>query len=671
MLVAMRKHTKVVFWIIIILIVPAFVVFYVPQYFQHREQQQHYGSMFGRTVTTDQFGDAYWAEWYLMNELLRALPGMDYRRPQNRVLATVRESLLAEFGAGFDPATDWQERSMSRQVLERTFTDRATGRYDKDAYDRRRRELGMTDEEYLHALKDDYWLRTRLPGVLEPDDRNPSEFMRLRTWRRLVLAHEAERLRIPVDDQDVINYLYFLYPGDDGRLDEDHYQAVLRQMRRKRTDYEDELRTNIRITMLLRTVLDSAKIPPGEADEAFNDVFRRFKLAYSLEPTEPYADPKALRDDEVLAWYAQNRKTAEGLRIAPRRAALYVLVEGKDFEAEVEVEEPDLKDYYEAHQTEFADASGTVPPYEACRDAVCAAVVQRKALALAADKATDLFTVVRSSERLIEAVEQINAAPGAAHQYVLRTTPLFGVEGPIDETIGEDEEDFRQAAFSLDLGEVSPGPVRVDQGWCVLAPLRIEPDETPDATLFYPFHMVRGEARRGAAIATVGPAILEAARDTYKELRRLMDEEGLGFIAACERQDITLTTTGFLGINDEKVVGLDDSRQLILRAARSREFSKRITEGSLEPEDLYVYQVDKGVVFFHILEEREPNAQVRAREMPWFTEQAARRDYVREVFREWVSALEARAAIVDLYEQARQEDLLKRQQQAQGGGVAR
>ena len=677
MLVAMRKHTKMVFWIIIILIVPAFIVFYVPSYFQRSGPSRTYGSMFGKTVVTDTFAKAYQAEARLLRDLIEALPRTAYRLPQNRVLGTMREALLSETGSEVNVAAEWRERPYLREHLEHAFTDPETGRYDKATYAKRCRELGMSDAQYLDAFKNDFLLLIPiLDRLFDPADAGAQEYMRRFAWRRLVLAHEAERLRIPVSDQDVINYLYFLFPGDGGRFDDEKYGDMLRALRMSRLDYENELRTSIQIATLLRTVLDSAKAPPGEAEEQFNDLYRTFKLAYHLEPNAPYADPKALREDEVLAWYVSNCADADGLKIEPRVAVLYVLIEGKDFEGDVKVEEQDLTAYYEAHRDEFTDASGKTLPYEACQDAVRAAVVGRKAMAQANDEAASLFAVTRTSERLIEVVEQANAHADAggqdgeppAHRYELRYTPLFGEKGPIDGTIAEDEESFRSVAFALDLGDVSPSPVRVAQGWCVLTPTRIEPDRTPGAKGFQPFYMARGEARRGAAIDKVKPEILEASREQYTEVRRLMDEEGLGFVAACERQGLALTTTGFLGIEDEEVPGLKDGRPIVLLAAQNREARKAIEEGLLTPEQVYVYDIDEGTVTYDIVESREPSAEFRAREMPWFAERAARRGYVGEVYREWIEALEARAAIVDLPEQDRQRRLQEQQQQQQQPG---
>jgi len=658
MLIAMRKHTKVIFWIIIILIVPAFVVFYVPSVLRSGGGRARYGTMFGEKVTEREFFLAQTAERMALSNFDRALRTMKYREPGYDFLQVRRELALASIGhdeeilkqrqellalyTGRSPEPiDLVSLERAREILTAEFTDPETGNYDEAAYTAHLRKLGMTDEEYLAEFRDNLKiLQFAVWPILWEESERGYQSRRQATWGRLLLAREAKRLDIPVSDDEILNYLYLIFPGEDGRIDEELYRHLLRRREMDRAEFEREVGTTIRIAKLQRMILESVKAPAEAVRAEFDERYKTEKLAYLFEPYEPLMEPQALRDDEVLDFYV-NHRTIEAFQIKPRVAVTYVLVETKDFYAEVDVPDEELKTYYEAHADAFAGQDGAPRPYEACADEVRAAVVEAEhrveAEKLARAKAVRLFSV-GSPVRLIQMA--------ARRGYEVRETPLFGEEGAIDEVIAEDEEDFRNAAFGLDPGEVS-GLIKVEQGWCVLSPTQVVPD--PKGTQHRPFDEVKDVARTEAARARARELTHELSVSLFERTEALMDEEGVGFTEACSRLGLDVAETGFLASDDEEVPGLEDGQGLIFRAFVA---DKWVKDEIIKPKDAYVIGLEKGIVLFHVLETRLPDEAMWAEKGPAF-----RKDFLRlsrnAGYQEWVQQLFFKAAIKDDYDDRR------------------
>lgn len=670
MLVAMRKHTKMIFWIIIALIVPAFLLFYVPQQFARQGPRATYGTMFGKAVTVDDFGDAYRAEHRAVSDFLSAIMRMEHRKPENEFLRIRREVILSAL-ANYEAISRWLQEKKApdelqvpqqfelvpleqvREAIKQEYTDPETGLYDEAGYHKRLRELGMTDEQYVVERRDNHKVAFFLSN--QPLDRL--------AWQRLVLSHEAKRLGIPVSDAEVLTYLRVVSRGESGAIDQERYEARLRAVGKPRSEYEDEVRTTIRITKLQRMVLDSVKAPEQEVTERFDERYGQFKLAYHLERAEPLMEPAALRDDEVIAFYAWNRgnpQLADDFLFEPKVAVMYVLVGTEQFRSQVEVTDAELKEYYEAHKAEFVADDGTLLPFGMCTKEVRVAVVEREAAKLARSTAARQF-LVSSPARLIQ--------QAAKYGYELHRTPLFGKEGPIDELIGEDEETFRTAALGEypDMIRTRPapgeviGPVKVKQGWCIIAPTQVVPDS--DRRL-RPHYEVMGVARAAAARAKAHVLARELARSLYDEVRKTMATDGLSFLDACAQLEIGVTETGFLTADDE-IPGLEGSQDLVRWAALGDRLEDSVTGMQRRPRDIYVRPLEEGTVFFDVVATRPPDAAERAARLPEFAHDKVLLVLRAQAYSEWLDALYGQAAIVDLAAQQRQLEAQRQQQEQQ------
>jgi hypothetical protein len=658
MLVAMRKHTKVVFWIIIILLVPAFAVFYVPRVFRATGHDVKYGSIYGKTISVRHFYEARDAEYRALSDFYFALVALAYRKPQYDFLRARRDVYLAQLAAIEGFRGEMLTLDEAREQIKRRFTDRQTGEYDEAAYKKRLREVGMTDEEYVAEVRDNMKIERYqvLPALMGQDEWGQRR-QRDMTWMRLMLSHEAERLGIPVTDEEVLDYLTLICPGENGTIDEERYAERLRDVHKARASYEQEIRTTIRIAKLQRMVLDSVKAPEPTVTERFNEQYRTFKLAYHLEPYGPLMEPAALRDDEVLAFYVRNRGWNEELQIEPRVAVLYVLVETKAFEPEAQVEDKQVRDYYEAHRQAFTDADGVALPYEMCEKQVRATVVKQEAEKLARGEASRVF-LVNSPVRLIQ--------EAAKRGYPVHSTPLFGKEGRMDDVIADDEEDFRDAAFALQPGEVSAHAVKVKQGWCVLSATRVTP--APQGVKHRPFSEVAAVARTEAARERARDLAREVSDGLFERVEKLMSDEQIGFLDACDRLDIGVTQTGFLGKEAKEVPGLEEAHGLLTRAALPEDRIEYLLTASDRPAKIfYVLDVEEGALFFNVLERRDPDASVRAQKEPEFAKDVVRRSLQGVAYDEWQRALLAVAKIRDLAEEQRQ--AAQQRQQTAGGGL--
>jgi hypothetical protein len=662
MLVAMRKHMKTIFIVIIILIVPAFVFFYVPQAIRQARGGPKYGEIFGKGIRQPEFFDAVRAQLRAVGDLRYALISMEYRQPQYAFLRAQRELYLARLG----PAPSLTPPERAREQVRLQFTDPET-----EDYDTRLRELGMTDEEYVSEFSENLQIiQSFIDPMLRGGGEQGWQYQRREAWDRIMLAHEARRLGIGVSDQEVVNYLY-LIAGRDGDIDDDRYTLRLRQADKSRKEYEDEVRTTIRVAKLQQFVLDSVKAPRQEVVEQFDERYREYKLAYHLEPSDDYIDPGAVRDDEAEAFYAKQRSWYTYLDqfiIKPQASVMYVLVETVDFMDAVELDEEQVTAYYDSHKTDFKGAGGAVRAYAACADDVRAAVRTIEAIKLAREEATRRF-LVSQPQALIQNAARYTRPDG--QRYVLHTTPLFGQEGEIDGVIGADEEWFRKEVFGPmpEYVQLRPkpgvvlGPVRVAQGWCVLALIQMVPDASPR---MLPREQWLGIARNALARQRAADLAREVTDDQSKQVQALMKEEAVGFEEACRRLGLDVQETAFFTGEDEEVPGLEHSGALI-GLAQSVHESASYGEG--EPHEVLTQRLDEnaGAVLVALLETRLPDKQTVARNESRFTQAVVERTLRANAYYEWYLALHDDAGIVDLEQQKRIEEL-KAQQQARGAG---
>jgi hypothetical protein len=651
MLGAFRKHTKVFFWIIILLLVPSLgVLYWVPRALERTGPGSKYGEMFGRTVTMDEFREALSAELDALGDFGRALETMAYRKPQYDFLRARRDVLLALAGQSQVLSSE-----QAREALRQYFTDPETDQYDAAAYQRRLRETGLSDEAYLADFADDLKLRYGFVyPALRPEDEQGLQRQRLVMWQRLVLAYEAQRLGIPVSDDEVLNYLTLICPGEGGTVDQEAYSERLRERGMNRAEFERMLRTTIRIAKLQRMILGSVKVPQAQVKAFFDQRYQTYKLAYHFEPAESLMQPEALRDDEVLAFYVGHR-TLEAFQIKPEVAVMYVLVEAKAFYPQVNVPDTELQAYYEAHQQEFAAEDGTTPPYAECAEPVRAAV---RAAVVKANHAREADRLARTeASRLFQVTSPVLLIQEAAkHGYEVHQTPLFGQEGPIDGIIGEDEKTFRNTAFGLKLGTVSR-LIKVAQGWCVLEPTQ----KVPDIRRTKPFSEVVELARTEAARAQARWLAYQVSLDLFDRVEKTKKDEGIGFVQACSRLGIDVTETDPLGMDDEEVPGLGDRGELVYQAAMAE---RSLADGH-SPAEVYVVSLEKGTAFFNVLETLPPGARVWAEKGPQFTDQVLR-SLRAEAYGEWFEELWTKAEIRDFNEQSRR--AAQAAQQGQAGG---
>jgi len=661
MLVAFRKHTKLIFWIILVLIIPAFVLLYIPQAFKRTGGQIKYGTMFDRTITLDEFQKAYNAEYTALGDFLRGLDSMDYLKPQYAFLRVQRELFLAAverqeldlvermrmyamYTGQAPPSAERVSLEDAREILRLRFTDPETDKYDETAYKTRLKELGISDERYVAEFHENEKIRRSM-------ERLPLEYY---TWQRLMLAHEAERLNIPVSDQEVLNYLYLAAPGEGGTIDQERYNARLAHLRQSRREYEDDVRTTIRVAKLTQMVFDSARPPAREVADSFTKRYTTYKIAYHLEPHEPLMEPDALREDEVLSFFVNNLGNFEEFQVTPKVAVMYVLVESKGFYPEVEIPEAALTDYYKAHADEFAADDGTVPTFDECAAAVRAAVIAAKPEYL---RETERLARAEAARKFLVATPVRLIQEATKRGQELHQTSLFGKEGVIDAVIAEDEEAFREAALGLKAGQVSE-LVKVKQGWCVLAATQTVPDFEGRQR---PFDEVADVARVEAARAQARRLARTISSELYDQVNELIETEQIGFVDACSRLGLDVNETEFLSPDDGAIPGLEKGRNLVYRASVASEW---IADG-MPAEHARQLAMDEGSAFFNVLETKTPEAGTATESGRQLRDKMLRSHHW-NAYQEWLRASFEKANIVP----AKQPTAPQPEQQNTGTGAA-
>lgn len=354
-----------------------------------------------------------------------------------------------------------------------------------------------------------------------------SQFLDLEeeAWSRLILAYDAKRRGIKVDDQEVQNYLS---PSPmfhrEGKFDPYLYQEIIKYIFKRPTrDFEEGIRSQIKIRKLFKEITDTITITEADVLQAYKEEHQRVQVSFVLISPEKYLPNVKINGNEAEDYFSANPQEFE---VPPSINVEYItfpfhedmmdvqkealadtvrdtifpeiLDKKRSFQDVAEKSNLDIKETgffnieqpilslgwsLDLLQQAFASEKNSfvgpfetengiqilrikekrdsfIPPFNDAKTNVIEAVLNTKALAMAKQKADELF--LELSTNTDADLEKVAIAAG----FKIEQTPIFG-QGEYLPTIGI-SQDFQEAAFNLTADNPIAGPIKIAKGYALM-----------------------------------------------------------------------------------------------------------------------------------------------------------------------------------------------------------
>ncbi len=643
MLRALRKHMKLVFWAIIILIVPAFVLWFAPRgYYAIKHGNLTFGMVFGSRVRENRFISQLRAEERDLRFFRNVVLTMKYK--ENDEWGLKRQALLGEaslqeflFRKGYIlipvagrllPLTGTDRNVLTAMLsftdeqiekfIEMQFYDRDEDEFNQEEYSKFLNKYGMTADEYKDEVRGNLRVAQYIAILL-----SSTGLQEDLTWGRIILLKEAARWGIVVTDNEVGDYLGLRF-GDENGFNQKLYSRYLQTYGITTSDYENEVRENMKIEKLMSLIQQTAKVTPQEIREKFDYENAKKKLKYHKQPIEELIPLVDVADEEVEDFYQTNLARIEKFKIPRQVRVQYIMVETSSFYDQIEITEEEMRKFYDDNTDLFTEKTGgesenRTKPFEEVKDEIVKRLRQLKrpeSEKLAKEKATRIFTITNAA--LMKQVAKRSGLP-------LRQSGLIGKEGPIDNYIGSNDEKFRKAALTTPLGEVSD-IIETNIGYCILSPTEIIPDAQPRIAKFEDIKEIAIEEYKKNQASEMA---FEIASALHKKVLAKMEEEEVDFDTACKSFELDVEETDFFRRIDESIKDFEDSRFLIQYVFMLEDFGS--------PPEYDIFSLEDDVIFFEISETKLAAEEEYEEQKERYRKELLADKQVR-VYREWVAA---------------------------------
>lgn len=355
-----------------------------------------------------------------------------------------------------------------------------------------------------------------------------------------ILLSEADRMGLMVTDaelRDKILRFPAFQSSDGGFIGADEYNQVLRQGGLTTDGFETLMRTEL-LTQKVRSVL-SANV--FVADSEIEDTYRRrteqARIRFLNLPWATLDQSVEFQEDELLSHFEENRET---FRIPEQRVIDYLLVNRRELQDSLTLEDGATRAYYDTNPDEFNREEQ----------------IRARHILL---QVNDQRTASEARSQLEDARRQLDGgADFAALAAELSDDPGSKTRGGDLGLFGRGDmvAPFDQAAFSAEIGEIV-GPVETDFGLHLIEVLEKRPGGSVEFSL----------AEEGIRTRLLAERAQTATEDKANEIAAaLRDDQSAGLEAiASEAVGVTFLSTIPFGRNDN-VPGIGRAGQFTVAA---------------------------------------------------------------------------------------------------------
>jgi peptidyl-prolyl cis-trans isomerase D len=299
-------------------------------------------------------------------------------------------------------------------------------------------------------------------------------------WQRIILLEEAKRRAIKISDAEVIAEIQSspIFQRDNV-FSKESYDTMLRYYLGLRPQqYEEQIRSNLKIRTLVGQVTEDISITEEETWENFRAKDSLFKLGYILIKSQDFLENIEYEEDDILDFYNKNKELFK----KPEQVNLeYLEILTAKIASEITVSEEEIESYLKNHQEDLLNMRDQKDA-ELDQDSLRREASQYLTRIKARDKAQDLIwkaeDSIRSNRSISDVAENLNLS--------LNETGFFSPWDPIP-GIGW-AYNITEQAFSLNAGETSSA-IEIKNGFYIIkvkekrAPYIPEFNESREAVL--------------------------------------------------------------------------------------------------------------------------------------------------------------------------------------------
>jgi len=383
-----------------------------------------------------------------------------------------------------------------------------------------------------------------------------------------ILEIEAQKFKIVVSDeelkQDLLSVKAF---QKDGVFNMDLYKRVLGQNAMTPETFEAMQRKTIRNTKLQRMVINGITVGNQEAQAwySFNNI--KASINYVLIDPGTFSDV-TVGEKQIRAQYDDHHDLYMS---EPKRKVEFLVFAPNDFEDQVKIDEPVIRDFYDQNLARFTTPEQVEASHILIRVDENA---DEQTVAKAKEEALSVYEKAVNKEEFSKLAKTYSQGPSAASG---------GYLGRFDKT--SMVKPFADAAFAMKAGDISQ-PVRTLYGWHIIKVT----DRIPENVS--PFETAKAQIQKELAVGQIQNLAYNKAEDAYDAVLDGDSFEQVALVAAKE----PVTTPAFTALGTElKDMGLSDPGQFATAA-----FSL------VDNEISEVKEIRNNYYLMHVLEKIDP-----------------------------------------------------------------
>lgn len=324
-------------------------------------------------------------------------------------------------------------------------------------------------------------------AINRPESRR--EFLENMIDERLLRLH-AQKLGLEISPSALLDIIRQIPAFQvEGQFDPEFYRQRLRAVGQSPRQFEQDLRRDLLLRELPTAIATSAIVTPAEIDQWLTIQQETRQVTLVNIDSAPYRDPDGVTEAEIEAFYAEN--THQFMR-DERVTIEYVELDSRDMVIDLDVEEAELRQRYEAVRARYMTP-------ERRRAAHILITEEERDFDQARELAWSLRERIAEGQDFAELAAEYSEDPGSARD--------GGDLGWIEPDVMV--EAFEDVLFALEAGEVSE-PVHTEFGWHLIRLVEVDPP--------------RGMAFEEARYEILDELLEEQADDLYYELlERMVD----------------------------------------------------------------------------------------------------------------------------------------------------
>lgn len=390
---------------------------------------------------------------------------------------------------------------------------------------------------------------------------------------RTIAVQKADELKLSVSDDEVRAFI-LSYPAfqTNGTFDNNKYQQILRHYRMSPEDFEISQKMTFKIAKLDKLIKESVKASEKEIHDIYRIQNEKINLEFIKIAVNGFKKRVKPTDADLKRHFEKNR---EDFRVPEKIQVKYIAFLEEDFADTIDVQDEEVKDYYDLNKTKFLKSSDESLPLHEVKDKIIAEIRSMKGMDAAWSEAKKAHDTIYQEDNFEDYAKKNNLK--------ISETGFFSGNNPPPGLV--QIKDVNKHMFGLQEGEISP-VLSCPKGFYVIKFVSKNPSHIP-------------------ALSEAGKAVekdyleRESQRLCRKEaeeiLRRLKNGEDISRLSREKR--LKISDTGFFVPNPNiPKIGFSENFQEALF---------QISENNPYPDD--VFNVDGNFVIIKFKEAEKLN----------------------------------------------------------------